>query len=55
MSGVTLKCQTNCAGAPTVTDEGSLVLSGDTVSGNTGIPTSAILATTPAGSATPRR
>ncbi|MGH2910343.1 MAG: choice-of-anchor Q domain-containing protein, partial [Solirubrobacteraceae bacterium] len=53
VSGVTLKCQTNCAGAPTVTDEGSLVLSGDTVSGNTGIPTSAILATTPAGSATP--
>lgn len=53
VSGLTLKCQTYCAGSPTVTDEGALVLSSDSVTGNTGIPVSAVLATTPAGSSTP--
>lgn len=53
LSGITLKCQTSCAGHPTVTDEGSLVLTRDAVTGNVGIPTSAVLTTTPAGSSTP--
>jgi fibronectin-binding autotransporter adhesin len=53
ISGVTLKCQTSCAGAPTVTNEGKLVLSADAVTGNLGIPTSAILSTTAAGSSSP--
>jgi hypothetical protein len=53
VSGLTLKCQTTCAGHPTVTDEGTLVLSQDAVTGNVGIPTSAVLTTTPAGASTP--
>ncbi|HEY3775630.1 MAG TPA: right-handed parallel beta-helix repeat-containing protein [Solirubrobacteraceae bacterium] len=53
ISGVTLKCQTSCAGTPTVTNEGDLVLSGDAVTGNVGIPASAILSTTAAGSSIP--
>ncbi len=53
VSGLALKCQTDCAGRPTVTDEGTLVLSHDAVTGNAGLPTSAVLATTPAGASTP--
>jgi hypothetical protein len=53
VSGVALKCATYCAGMPTVTDEGNLALSRDAVTGNIGIPTSAVLTTTPAGSSTP--
>lgn len=53
VSGITLKCQTSCAGSPTVTDEGTLVLSRDAVTGNVGLPASAVLTTTPAGSSTP--
>jgi hypothetical protein len=52
VSGASLSCVANDCGAPTVTNEGTLKLSGDTVSGNFGVY-SAILNTTPAGSSTP--
>ncbi len=53
LSGATLKCATNCAGQPTITDRGSLLLTGDSITANTGIPTSAILDATPDNSITP--
>jgi hypothetical protein len=52
VSGVSLSCVANDCTAPTATNEGTLRLSGDTVSGNFGVY-SAILNTTPAGSSTP--
>ena len=53
VSGVNLTCVANdCVAAPTATNEGTLKLFGDTVSGNFGL-SSAILNTTPAGSSTP--
>ena len=52
VSGVSLNCVGNDCLAPTATNEGTLKLSGDTVSGNFGV-SSAILNATPAGSSTP--
>ena len=54
VSGVTLSCITSACtspAAPTVTNEGTLVLSGDTISGNTSVH-GGILNTTPEGSST---
>jgi hypothetical protein len=50
--GATLSCVAGDCAAPTVTNEGTLKLSGDTVSGNFSVY-SAIINTTPAGSSTP--
>jgi hypothetical protein len=47
LAGVTLNCLTNCDGSPTITNEGTLLLSADTVTGNTSIPNAAILDITP--------
>ena len=47
LAGVTLNCLTNCNGSPTVTNQGTLLLSADTVTANTSIPNAAILDTTP--------
>ncbi|HWF33622.1 MAG TPA: hypothetical protein VG188_13810, partial [Solirubrobacteraceae bacterium] len=52
VNGVSLDCVANDCSAPTATNEGTLKLSGDTVSGNFAT-SSAILNTTPAGSSTP--
>src|SRR5947209_12421172 len=53
VAGATLSCVTGCGGAPTVTNQGTLTLSGDAVTANTGVPSSAILNATPDGSASP--
>lgn len=47
LTGVTLNCLTSCNGSPTVTNQGTLLLSADTVTGNISIPSAAILNTTP--------
>jgi hypothetical protein len=53
VSGVSLSCLGNdCAGAPTASNEGTLTLTADTLAGNLA-GASAIVNTTPAGSATP--
>ncbi len=49
LSGVTLSCPTRCSGAPSVTNQGTLTLSRDSVTGNQSLD-SAILNTTPANS-----
>jgi hypothetical protein len=50
LAGVSLNCVTNCAGTPTVTNQGALTLSADAVTGNTGLAAAPILDTTPANS-----